>query len=346
MRIAILSYPMLFQRQGGLQIQIKETVAALKQLGIQADLINPLQDKLADYDLVHVFSAINGNYRLVEAAKDVGKPVVISPLIRPDWNRFSGMRARFFDRLVGKSTGWHIQTTYREIDYCLQASDAIVALGEIERQSIIDAFLIASEKIKVIPNGIPQRFFKATPQLFIDKHDIAPGFLLCVAAINSHKNQLAVVDALKDSGLTVVLIGTCLASSQSYLAKLLTYPHVMYLGSLAYDDPLLASAYAAAGVFCLPSQSEVMPLSVLEALAAGTPAAMTKNHCMDVSKMQPYVREIEPDDWAAIREAISGLLAHSVDAANCRSSVAELSWGNVAADLAVIYQQVLSKSPV
>lgn len=343
MRIAILSYPMLFQRQGGLQIQIKETVAALRQLSIQAELINPLQDKLADYDLVHVFSAINGNYRIIEAAKDAGKPVVISPLIRPDWTRFSGMRARFFDRLVGKLTGWHIQTTYREIDYCLQASDAIVALGEIEKQSITEAFLTTSEKVKVIPNGIPQRFFKATPQLFIDKHDIAPGFVLCVAAINSHKNQLAVVDALKDSGLTVVLIGSCLASSQSYLAKLLTYPHVMYLGSLAYDDPLLASAYAAAGAFCLPSQSEVMPLSVLEALAAGTPAVMTKNHCMDVRPMQPYVREIEPNDQSAIREAISGLLAHPLDAENCRSSAARLSWDNVAADLAVIYQQVISK---
>lgn len=346
MRIAILSYPMLFQRQGGLQIQIKETIEALNQLDdIQADLINSLQDQLADYDLVHVFSAINGNYRIVEAAKDVGKPIVISPLIQPDWSRFTGIRERFLDRCVGKLTGWHIHTSYREIEYCLQTSDAIVALGQIEKNSITEAFLIAEEKISVIPNGIPQRFFQATPDLFNEKYSIDPGFVLCVAAINSHKNQLTLVEALKDTGNKVVLIGSCLESSKAYLDQILAYPDVVYLGSLAYDDPLLTSAYAAAGVFCLPSLSEVMPLSILEALAAGTPAVMTRNHCMDVSAMQGVVREIEPNDQAAIRQAIHCVLENPVSADSCRGSVAELSWGSVAVDLAVIYRRVLSTRP-
>ncbi|MDO9047801.1 MAG: glycosyltransferase family 4 protein [Methylobacter sp.] len=346
MRIAILSYPMLFQRQGGLQIQIKETIAALNQLdNIQAELINPLQDQLDDYDLVHVFSAINGNYRIVEAAKDVGKPVVISPLVRPDWTRFTGMRERFLDRLVGKLTGWHIQTTYREIDYCLHASDGIVALGEIEKNSITEAFTIAPEKVSVVPNGIPRRFFEATPDLFTEKYSIAPGFILCVAAINRHKNQLALAEALKDTGLKMVLIGSCLESSKDYLARLLAYPHVDYLGSLAYDDPLLASAYAAAGVFCLPSLSEVMPLSVLEALAAGTATVMTKNHCMDVSMMQSIVREIDPNDQAAIRQGIYSILVNPIAPEICRASVVALSWDSVASDLAAIYGQVFSKRP-
>jgi len=200
MRIAILSYPMLFQRQGGLQIQILETISALNETGVHAELIDPNHDKLADYDLVHVFSAINGNYRIVEAANDIGKPIVISPLIQPDWIVLTGSRERFLDKLVGKLSGWHIQTSYREIEYCLQTSDAIVALGDIEKKSIIDAFLIESEKIGVIPNGIPQHFFEASPDLFNQTHGIEPGFVLCVAAINRHKNQLTLAEALKDTG--------------------------------------------------------------------------------------------------------------------------------------------------
>jgi len=219
MNVAVLSYPMLFQRQGGLQIQIMETISALNKLGIQATLFNPLQDKLGDYDLIHVFSAINGNYRVVEAAKDIGKPVVVSPLIRPDWTRFTGMRERFLDRLVGKSTDWHVKTTYREIHYCLQASDAVVALGAVEKRSITEAFLIDPNKVSVIPNGIPQRFFEAKAQLFIEKYAIEPGFVLSVAAINPHKNQLALVEALKDSGLKVVLIGSCLESAKGAIWK-------------------------------------------------------------------------------------------------------------------------------
>jgi len=341
--VAVLSYPMLFQRQGGLQIQIMETISALKQQGIEATLFNPLQDKLADFEVIHVFSAINGNHRIVEAAKDIGKPVVISPLIQPDWTRISGMRERFIDRMVGKFTNCHVKTTYQEIHYCLYASDAVVALGAVEKRSITEAFLIDANKVSVIPNGIPQRFFSATARLFTEKFGIKPGFVLSVAAINPYKNQWALVEAMKDSEAKVVLIGSCPESAKGYLDKILEYPNVVYLGSLSYDDPLLASAYAAAGVFCLPSQSEVMPLSVLEALAAGTPAVMTKNHCMDVGPMRSHVREIEPNDPAAIREAVADLLANPVKPEGCRASVAGFSWDTVAASLAKVYQQVIVK---
>jgi glycosyltransferase involved in cell wall biosynthesis len=117
---------------------------------------------------------------------------------------------------------------------------------------------------------------------------------------------------------------------------------VIYLGSLAYDDPMLASAYAAAGVFCLPSLSEVMPLSVLEALAADTPAVMTRYHCMDMSVMKDIVREIDPNDQSAIRQAVCGVLANTVAPEACRASVAAFSWDSVAVDLATIYRRVFS----
>lgn len=340
-KVAVLSYPMLFQRQGGLQIQILETIAALKRLGIQVELINPNQDKLIDYDLVHVFSAINGNYRLVEAAKGVAKPVVISPLIRPDWTKYTGLRERFLDRLVGKLSGWHIHTTYREIDFCLRSSDFIVALGDVEKKSIVDAFGVAPSKINVIPNGIPQRFFETSPDPFTEKYGLEPGFVLCVAAINSHKNQLALVQALQGTSCKVVLIGQCLETDKNYLARLLDFPNVVYLGAMDYQDPLLASTYAAAGVFCLPSRSEVMPLSVLEALAAGTPAIVTKHHCMDASGMHQVLAEIEPDNHEQIRSAVSQFLTDPVSSERCSSAVLHLNWDGVARDLFDVYRSLV-----
>lgn len=346
MRVAILSYPMLFQRQGGLQIQILETISALNELDIRAELINPNQDRLGDYDLIHVFSAINGNHRIVEAAKDIGKPVVISPLIRPDWNRFTGFRERFLDKVVGKLTGWHIYTTFREIEYCLTVSDAIVALGEIEKASIESGFQIQPGKTTVIPNGIPQRFFDASPDLFVKQYSISPGFVLCVAAINAHKNQLTLAQALRDSGEELVLIGSCLESSKAYLADILSLPNVHYVGPLGYDDPLLASAYAAAGVFCLPSMSEVMPLSVLEALASNTPVVMTQNHCMNIEGLRDVVAEINPRDPLSIRTELESKLCDVSNLQGCRSRVASLTWGNVAMELAAVYRHVLSKSLV
>ena len=80
--------------------------------------------------------------------------------------------------------------------------------------------------------------------------------------------------------MRLVLVGQCLPAHQPYLRQVLAHAHVRHLGALAYDNSLLPSLYAGAAVFALVSQSEVMPLVVLEALAAGTPAVMTRHHGM------------------------------------------------------------------
>src|SRR5450830_1265462 len=63
MRVGILSYPMLFQRDGGLQIQVRETIAALNRLPqlparpLDVQLVDANHQRLADFDVLHVFSA-------------------------------------------------------------------------------------------------------------------------------------------------------------------------------------------------------------------------------------------------------------------------------------------------
>lgn len=105
MRVGILSYPMLFQRDGGLQIQVRETIAALNRLPklparpLEVQLVDANHQRLADFDVLHVFSASNGTYRIMEMASEQGVPVVLSPLLSPGWGRASsGAR--------GWQTGW------------------------------------------------------------------------------------------------------------------------------------------------------------------------------------------------------------------------------------------------
>ena len=104
MRIGILSYPMLFQREGGLQVQVRSTLRALQEQsapGLEVELVDVNRQRLDQFDLIHVFSAINGNHRLVELAADLGVPVVLSALLSPGWGRLDGLRARLADRLTG-----------------------------------------------------------------------------------------------------------------------------------------------------------------------------------------------------------------------------------------------------
>lgn len=342
MKVAVVTYPMFAQVQGGLEIQIVETLAAVNTAGARASLIDTRNERLSDYDLVHVFAAGSGNFRIVQFAELLGVPVVLSPLIRPHWTKSLGRRARLAERILGKLTQWEVKSEYHELKFSLDHAARIFALGPIERDCIRAAFDIDDQKIEIVPNGIPARFFDSKPELFAQRFGVEPGFVLMVSSIDPHKNQLGMARALTACRVPLVMVGECHGANQSYLDEVLRIPGTRHVGSIPYADPLLASAYAAAGVFCLPSQSEVMPLSVLESLAAGTPAVMTRNHGMDTSRMAACVSEIDPADAAAIKQAVERFLVNPPDPDECRRAVHHLQWGKVGAQLVASYESVLN----
>lgn len=347
MRVGILSYPMLFQREGGLQIQVRETIDALNRVSarsatdIQVELVDPSRSNLDDYDLIHVFAAINGNHRIVEAAADLGVPVVLSPLISPGWNRSSGTCARVADRLLGKLTAWNVQTSYAQTRRALQLATLVVALGEAEKRAIGSGFLIDSGKIRVFPNGISPHFFDAEPTLFRQRTGMAGPFVLMVGAISPYKNQLGMARALAELALPFVLIGPAQERDQDYLRQVRAVRGVTCLGPLKHSDPLLASAYAAASVFVLPSQGEVFPLTVLEALATGTPVVMTSESALGLPDSDFALKTVRWDDPEEQKRAVLDLMADAPERERVRPLVRGFTWERVAAQIAQSYEEVL-----
>lgn len=351
MRVGILSYPMLFQREGGLQIQVRATIEALNRIGtrcgpdLEVELVDPCHASLEEYDLIHVFAAINGNHRIVEAASELGVPVVLSPLISPGWNRSSGNCARVADRLLGKLTAWNVQTSYAQTRSALQRASLVVALGEAEKQAIEAAFLIDPRKIRVFPNGISPHFFKADGALFRERTGMDCPFVLMVGAISPYKNQLGMARALSELALPFVLIGHAQGRDQDYLRQVRAVRGVTCMGPLEHDDPLLASAYAAASVFVLPSQGEVFPLTVLEALASGTPVVMTSESALSLPDSDFALKTVRWDDPAAQKRAVTELIGAPPERALVRSLVAGFTWERVAGQIAACYQELLAGRP-
>lgn len=348
MRVGILSYPMLFQRDGGLQVQVRATLDALQQLGapgLQVALLDPNRERLDACDVIHVFSAINGNYRLVELAAELGVPVVLSALVSPSWSRAAGVRARLAERLTGRLTAWNVQTSYAQTKRALQMAQLVIALGAPERAAIIDGFRTDPGKIRVLPNGVHARFFGAEPDVFRRHTGITGPFVLMAGAISPYKNQLALVQALAGSDATavpVVLVGGVQPQYRDYLQQLLRYPGVHWLGQLAHDDALLASAYAAATVLALPSQGEVFPLVVLEALAAGTPVVMTRASALHLPDSAFALRQLASNDMAAWRAAIGAYVAQPPGRAAVAALVGQYTWRRVARELADCYSALAS----
>ncbi|MFD2367912.1 glycosyltransferase family 4 protein [Pseudoduganella sp. GCM10020061] len=344
MRVGLLSYPMLFQREGGLQIQVRETLAALGRLAPRVDAIlaDPARVRLDQFDVVHVFAAIHGNDRVVETARDMGVPVVLSALVPPGWNRANGTRARVADRVLGNVTRWNVHTSYAQMRRALQQATLVVALGEDERRAIRDGFLVDDGKVRVLPNGIAPGFFASRPALFRERSGIAGPFVLATGAVSPYKNQLGIARALSGLDLPFVVIGEAQERDRAYLDSLRDVRGVRWMGALKHDDPMLASAYAAASVFVLPSQGEVAPLSVLEALAAGTPVVMTEDSALSLPGSEFALEKVRWTDAEAQKRAVLRFLATPPAREEVSALVRGLTWDRVAESLVRVYQEALA----
>ena len=338
MRIGITSYPMLFQRSGGLQVQIMETIAALRALGHRVELMETHCARPADVDLIHVFGTMNGNYRLVEAAVERGIPVVLSSLVAPSWNARTRWGAQLAGRIANSISALPLHSTYSQIRQALRLAHQIIALGSAEKTAIVSGFGIAQEKVSLVPNGISARFFDADPDLFRQRTRVKGPFVLCVGMLSPYKNQLGLVQALRPLGLPAVLIGHANREHADHLNAVLAAPNVTWLGALGHDDPLLASAYAAATVLALPSRGEVFPLVVLEALGAGTPVVMTDESALALPDSDFALRRVHWNDTVALSHQIACLCAQRPPRAAVQALVRDYSWSRVAHRINTCYE--------
>jgi glycosyltransferase involved in cell wall biosynthesis len=113
----------------------------------------------------------------------------------------------------------------------------------------------------------------------------------------------------------------------------------IWLGRLEHDDPLLASAYAAARVFALPSWFETPGLAALEAALAGcsvvvTPYGSTREYFGDLVE---YAR---PDRPGEIGRALAKCWENGPDPDLAWRVESRYLWPRVARMIAEVYDAV------
>ncbi len=161
-----------------------------------------------------------------------------------------------------------------------------------------------AERVVYVPNGIdPARFERAAlhsgmrAQIGCLPTDVVVG---CVGHLRPEKNVarlFAAAAAAIDAGAPVRVLVVGDGNERAALEHLAAQPplagRVHFAGHLA--DP--RSAYGAMDIFALTSDTEQMPIALLEALAAGLPAIAT-----DVGD----VREMVPAEGKEFVEALGG----------------------------------------
>jgi hypothetical protein len=377
MRVGILSSPMLFQRNGEVQHQVRQTIAALNRPGaghahrVQVQMLDPHRDRLNQFDLIHVFSATGGHARLVEVANEMALPVVLSPLLSPGWNRASGQPASAADNMAGrlrawntqtgstqakcaiwntqtdstqaKRASWDTQTCHAQVKRALQLSQLVIAFDAAERAAIMAGFRVDGERIRTLTRN-PARHCSMAPQdLFRDRTGIAGPFVLMVGPVAPHGNQLGMVQALEGLNLPVMLVGRVSRHDRAWLATVLRAPAVRWLGDLRDNDPLLTSAYHAASVVALACHDGAVPQAALDSLAAGTPVVMTDSHALGSRGDTLAVRTVRCHDGQALRHAVSDLVAHPPGRDAVRTLVDHYSWRRVAAQVFACYAELAAR---
>jgi glycosyltransferase involved in cell wall biosynthesis len=343
-----------FQKRGGGETQLLETVKYIKNHGFEAHLFNPFL-KLEKYNLLHIFGIA---HHLLDIAwywkRNIGRPLVITPLwwVFEEYYAKTGKIAlalrdktfrylRKFPYLYKVQEYLDIRLDLREL--LLDKGDVLIATSIMERELLSKHFNIPIERIRVVYNGVSTRFYEANPEIFVKKYGLKD-FVLCVAGIYPKKNQLALLKALeKRREIPVVFIGPI--SDKVYYYKLLKIGqrrgNVFFLGQIPHDNPLLPSAYAAAKVFVLPSWFDAPGLVALEAALAGSRVVITNRGPMK-EYFDDLVLYIDPRNVKDIEEKVVYAYYSNVDTSKLRKHILEnFTWDKVLRPLIDLYGELL-----
>lgn len=281
---------------GGPSIRAPMTARALEKVGVDAAFGHAAACDLEEPDVVHILNVWDPDdcELAIQRAKKAAKPVVLSPIFldlsehdiysrlipeifkhgvdeRIVLPAYAAVRAQLKARRAEAMPSYEIKAGYlRQVQGLIAQADHVIMLSEDERTKLrrIGAEPDPAASSIVHNPVVATNFRNASPEIFEKEYGLKD-YVLVVGRLESRKNQLTLAFALRSSPYPLVFIGHNTDASYLKLLKAVAGPNAHFIGRLEPNSEILASAFAGARVFCLPSWSEGAPLAALEAGAAG-----------------------------------------------------------------------------
>lgn len=167
---------------------------------------------------------------------------------------------------------------------------------------------VPGHKVRVIPNGVDTAAF---PPRVYSHH---PRRIVVIACLREEKRIDVLIAAAPrilsrhpDAELVIAGEGLCRPALEAQARELGIAARVTFLGHR--DD--VANVLAPADVFVLPSRSEALPNSIMEAMASGLPVvASAVGGIPELVRDGQTGRLVPPGDASALADAILDLLDH------------------------------------
>ena len=344
MRIGFLIPSSVKVINGGVRRQATETAHHLQNFGLSIQWIESVDD-LNDVDLLHIF-VTSPEHRsfLVEWKAYQRKttkriPIVLSPVFFSPKSVSRTKRKIQLERLLHPLLLGYESEYYFKSELC-NLADFLVPNTLDEREQVHQLFDIPLNRMEVIHNGVEQRFLTADASLFQQSYGSEPFILFAGQAGSTRKNVKKLLEVAPNLPARLVVIGDLGSDVYSTECKKLMKEHqVLHIPNLDHDDPLLASAYAAANVFVLPSLFETPGIAAMEAALAGTQIAITERGGTreyfgnGASYLNPY-------SGKSIVEAIQEAFVR--DDEKARNTISSrYTWEKVASDTLAVYHHII-----
>jgi len=196
----------------------------------------------------------------------------------------------------------------------------ILTVSEYSKDRIAEICRVPAEKIHVVHNGVDPRFHPASAQEIAaarERFALPENYVLCVGSLEPRKNLPRLLEAwqLVNSQRTsnqqgqqdkpkLVLVGS---SAAVFASAKLEAPDDSVVLTGYVPDELLPALYSGATAFVYPSLYEGFGLTVLEAMACGTPVICSSTTSLPEVAGDAAVL-VDPNHTAAISQAIQDLL--------------------------------------
>ena len=193
----------------------------------------------------------------------------------------------------------------------------ILTVSQFSKDRVADICRVPPDKIHVVHNGVDPRFRPATAEEIAaarKRFGLPENYVLSVGSLEPRKNLPRLLEAWKQIAQQLisnrppnpklVLVGSTAAVFAS--AKLEAPDESVVLTGYVPDE-MLPALYSGAAAFVYPSLYEGFGLTVLEAMACGTPIICSSTTSLPEVAGDAAVL-VDPNDVAAIGQAIQNLL--------------------------------------
>lgn len=196
-------------------------------------------------------------------------------------------------------------------------SDVVIAVSERTKKDIVELYNIDPAKIKVVYQGCDAQFAKEISEdekaRVAKKYNLPKRYILNVGSIETRKNALQIVRALKDidEAISLVIVGR----RTKYAAKIDEYvknnkldARITIISGIDFKD--LPAVYAQAEVFVYPSFYEGFGIPIVEALNAGVPVVAATGSCLEEAGGASSIY-VDPTNDKEMSDAINRVLTDS-----------------------------------